>query len=221
MQYLRENKKLVLTAMSLPLFFFYLDKVVVSFLKNYYIQKSPVYYVLERADPFMNVISHGGAMITVAIVLCAAGKFFNEKYYSAGKSLLVGIISSGIAVQIIKHLVGRMRPRLTDNSVFVGPSIKIGYDSFPSGHTTVAFCVACILSSHFPRYKVFFYFLAAMIGLERVEGIAHFPSDVLAGAALGIAIAKLLPVKLALPESPVLCNDPAESRREFMQEERS
>jgi membrane-associated phospholipid phosphatase len=220
MHYLRENKKLVLVALSLPLFLFYLDSHIVFFLKNYYVKKSAVYEVLEHATPFMNFISHGSTQIAFAIVLYLAGKFSNQKYSSAGKSLLIGIISSGMVVQILKHLIGRVRPRLTENLVFVGPSFKNGYDSFPSGHTTVAFCMAYVLASHFPRYKAVFYCVAIMIGLERVEGIAHFPSDVLAGGLIGIVIAKLLSMKLFPSESPSLCNNSGESRGNLMQEDR-
>lgn len=192
---------------SLPPFLFCFDRIIVSFLKNYYINKSAVYYVLEYADPFMNFISHGATLITISILLFIAGKFFNKKYYPAGKSLLVGVIASGVAAQIIKHLIGRERPRLTDSLVLAGPSFQGGYDSFPSGHTTVAFCMAHILSFHFPRYRVFFYLIATLIGLERVEGIAHFPSDVLAGAIIGMAIAKLLLINAFLSGAPALRKD--------------
>jgi undecaprenyl-diphosphatase len=221
MQYLRENRKLSFIVLSLPLFFFYLDSTVVSFLKRYYIEKCVLYELLKKLDPFMNFISHGSILITIAIVLYLAGRFFNQKYSSAGKSLLIGIISAGVVVQVLKHLVGRVRPKLTDNLVLMGPSLKTGYDSFPSGHATVAFCMAYILASHFPRYRVFFYFWAAMIGLERVEGIAHFPSDVLAGAVIGIVIAKLLSVKVFPSESSALCNNLSGSGRNFVQENRS
>ena len=54
-----------------------------------------------------------------------------------------------------------------------------------------------------------------MIGLERVEGIAHFPSDVLAGAVIGIVIAKLLSVKVFRSESSALCNNLSGSRKKF------
>jgi undecaprenyl-diphosphatase len=209
MRYLRENKKLIFTAVSLPLFFFYLDRISVSFLKNYVVRKSLVYDIFDYADPFISLISHGITLIAVAIVLFLYGKFFNQKCYSAGKALLIGIISSGVIVQVLKHLVGRVRPRLTDNLVLVGPSLQNGYDSFPSGHTTVAFCVAYILSSYYPRYRVLLYSWAVLIGFARVEGLAHFPSDVLAGAVIGILTAKLLVAK-AVPTRSAFTKEPRE-----------
>jgi membrane-associated phospholipid phosphatase len=220
MHYLRENKHLVWVALSLPVFLLYLDKIIVLFLKNYYYKKSALYAVLEHATAFMNFISHGSTQIALAVVLYLAGRFLNQKYRSAGKSLLIGIISSGIVVQILKHLIGRVRPRLTEDVMFMGPSLKNGYDSFPSGHSTAAFCIAYVMASYFPRYKAVFYCVAVMIGLERVEGLAHFPSDVLAGGLIGTLIAKLLTAKLFPPERLSLRNSPCDSRENLVQVER-
>ncbi len=208
MQFLRDNKKLIFTVMSLPLFFFWFDKIIVSFLKNYFVKKCFVYYIFVHADPFICFISHGATLITVAIVLFLTGKFYNRTCYSAGKTLLFGFISAGVTVQVLKHLSGRIRPKLTDDLVFTGPSLKLGFDSFPSGHTTIAFCFAYILSFYFPGYRIFFYIWAVFVGLTRVEGIAHFPSDVLAGAVIGTIVAKLLLERIFLPGTRAVRNNP-------------
>jgi undecaprenyl-diphosphatase len=65
-------------------------------------------------------------------------------------------------------------------------------DSFPSGHTLVTFCLAHVLSFYFPRYRLWFYLAALIVGFERMLCATHFPSDVVAGALLGIAIAAAL-----------------------------
>lgn len=110
--------------------------------------------------------------------------------------MFIGFISSGILVQVLKHLIGRARPRITEDLLFVGPSLKGGYDSFPSGHTTVAFCLAYILSQHFPKHRFLFYIFGFMVGFERVEDLSHFSSDVLAGAIVGIIVGRLLSVRI-------------------------
>ncbi len=166
------------------------------------------YFPWEHTDSDRNCPLFGGEVFQ--------SKVFERRQVSLDRDYLRRRV-----VQVLKHLVGRVRPKLTDNLVLVGPSLKTGYDSFPSGHATVAFCMAYILASYFPRYRVCFYFWAAMIGLERVEGIAHFPSDVLAGAVIGIVIAKLLSVKVFRSESSALCNNLSGSGRNFVQENRS
>lgn len=70
-----------------------------------------------------------------------------------------------------------------------------GDDSFPSRHTSWAFNVATIFSNELYGYSalwpVGFHFAATAVGLQRAVTERHYPSDVLAGAALGIASTEL------------------------------
>lgn len=196
MQYLKENKKLFYLALMLPLFFFYLDKAVILWMRVFRKNSFRIYPLFESIELSINFISLGATLVIIALVLYVLGRYLNRRFCHVGRSMFIGFVSAGIVVQILKHLIGRARPRLTDNLVFIGPSLKSGYDSFPSGHTTVVFCLAYILSQHFPKYRVLFYIFAFMVGFVRVEGLSHFPSDILAGAIVGIVIGKLLSARL-------------------------
>ena len=68
----------------------------------------------------------------------------------------------------------------------IGPSFEIGYDSFPSGHTSASFAVATVLSYYFPKVKFLCFGLAAFVAICRVTKGSHFPTDVLGGLLLGI-----------------------------------
>ena len=59
---------------------------------------------------------------------------------------------------------------------------------FPSGHTTLSFAVAGLLTRAFPRLAPLWYVSAISIGWSRVEGHAHFPYQVLVGAVIGTGI---------------------------------
>ena len=60
----------------------------------------------------------------------------------------------------------------------------------PSGHTARAFAVAALLASTVrPRWGALALGLAAMVGISRIYLGLHWPSDVLAGALLGIVLA--------------------------------
>lgn len=64
--------------------------------------------------------------------------------------------------------------------------------SFPSGHTCGAFLLAAIVTLHYPALAVPMYLWAGSVGVSRVVLGVHFPTDILAGALLGSAIAWLV-----------------------------
>jgi undecaprenyl-diphosphatase len=64
---------------------------------------------------------------------------------------------------------------------------KIGIDdySFPSGHTTAAFCIAVMIALTIPHLSVIAISIAIAVGISRMYLGVHFPSDVLVGMLLG------------------------------------
>ena len=58
--------------------------------------------------------------------------------------------------------------------------------SFPSGHTTIAFACATVLTFLQPRLGPALFLLAAAIGFSRIYVGVHYPLDVLGGAVLGV-----------------------------------
>ena len=115
----------------------------------------------------------------------------------AGRAFFVLAVNAvaGILSQVLKHLFGRARPKLMD---IVGPfhfdflPWNATYASFPSGHTITAFCTAVAISYFVPRLRWPLLFIALLVALSRVIIGAHYPSDVLAGVAIGIGTAMLM-----------------------------
>jgi len=100
--------------------------------------------------------------------------------------LAAGIASWVITEKVLKPLVGRVRPALEMGAILVGkPSLD---PSFPSGHVTIAFAMAVVLSSKEPRFKWFWYLLAILICFSRVYLGKHYPLDTAGGAAVGWGI---------------------------------
>jgi len=192
MQFLKENKNYFIALAILPLVFLYLDSGFISWMRAIEKEKSSLYYFLESIDPVINVIGNGATLVIIACVLFIIGKYTNKRLSETGKYLCIGFVTTGILVQILKHLFGRARPKLMNEFLFIGPTFKDVYHSFPSGHTAEAFCFAYILARYFPRQKILFFVYAIIVALERTEDCSHFPSDVVAGALVGIIIGKLL-----------------------------
>ncbi len=145
--------------------------------------------ILHSVDPLLHFASHGLTLIVSALILYLLGIHLRRRsLFETGKLLIISFISAGLTAQLLKHLFGRARPRVTGDILFIGPTLKGGYDSFPSGHTTVAFSFAYVLAYLFPRYGVFFYAAALFTGFERVIHASHFFSDVCAGAVIGLFI---------------------------------
>lgn len=100
--------------------------------------------------------------------------------------VVVAVAGADLAADGGKYLVHRHRPFEHQ----LGPSVRT--HSFPSGHSATSFAAATMLSAAAPRFRVAFYALACLIAFSRLYNGVHYPTDVVAGALLGWAIALLL-----------------------------
>jgi membrane-associated phospholipid phosphatase len=184
----------------LLLFMLYLDGTVIGWIRRFKAEPSPLLSFVKSIDPVVDFLTHGSTAITASVLVYIYGRLSRGRLSEVGKMLIIGYLSSGIGAQVLKHLFGRARPRLTDGTVFIGPTFRSSYDSFVSGHTAVSFCLAFILSSYYPRYRLLFYAFAVLTALWRLEGPSHFPSDLLGGALFGILAAEAV-MRLVRPSS--------------------
>lgn len=88
---------------------------------------------------------------------------------------------------VLKNLFKRQRPCdiFFNFSSHIKPADKF---SLPSGHTAAAFLMASLLASFYPSFALFAYLWASLIGMSRVLLGVHYPSDIFAGASLGLVI---------------------------------
>ena len=109
--------------------------------------------------------------------------------------LFVTIGGSGIVANIIKPIAGRARPRLfVEQGVFgFDPFTSAGFlwNAMPSGHSTTAFALAAGLAIFYPRLRRLWYGVAVVLAASRVAVGAHYLSDVVAGAMLGLGTVRL------------------------------
>ncbi len=141
---------------------------------------------LPLSESGSQLISDVGNWLPLATVgsFFTLSRFFSpqslagEKARDTATELVEAFGLTTITTYALKRTVTRMRPN------------EANHLSFPSGHTSSVFAVAGVLAYHYPWYVGIPSIAAAsLVGLSRVDLKAHFPSDVIAGAGLGLFFA--------------------------------
>ncbi len=127
----------------------------------------------------------GFIWIAAALVL-----LFIKKHRKDAAKILTALLINAVTVNLIlKPLV--MRPRPFDMIDGLTTIIAEPQDwSFPSGHTSSSFAAGLILMMKLPpKYGIPAILTAVMIAFSRVYAGVHYPSDVIAGALIGMTAA--------------------------------
>lgn len=107
---------------------------------------------------------------------------------------------SGGAANLLKLMVVRFRPHNLPSAESVWDTFQqwfplmsggSGQQSFPSAHTATAVGLAAGLIWLYPQGRFIFVTLAVLVGCQRIACGAHYPSDVLVGAAVGCIVSSL------------------------------
>lgn len=142
-------------------------------------------------DILMPIITFLGNVGTIWIV-SALVLLFIKKYRKNAVMILCGIACGAVIGNLIlKNLVARARPFILDTTVDLLISVPTGY-SFPSGHSLSSFAAAVILFHTDKRLGIPALVLALLIAFSRLYLYVHFPSDVISGAVIGIAIGQIV-----------------------------
>jgi len=109
--------------------------------------------------------------------------------------LFVAIAASGLLTDLLKLLFGRARPVLllrTGDFGWHPPGLTAKLRSFPSGHANTVTAMALALGMLVPRLRTALMALVALSLFSRIAVGAHYPSDLIAGAAIAFATTFLL-----------------------------
>lgn len=146
-------------------------------------------------NPFLNPIvifitslGDGGFVWILATIALLIPKKTRKIGYMSALALLGSLLINNT---LIKNLVARPRPYtvLSELQILIP---KPGEYSFPSGHTSSSFAAAAVFYRQLPKkFGVPAITLAVLIGLSRLYVGVHYPTDVLAGAVMGIVLSYL------------------------------
>ncbi|SEN85582.1 phosphatase PAP2 family protein [Bradyrhizobium sp. OK095] len=134
----------------------------------------------------------GIVLVTVALVAAGLRGARRALLLGLGTRLQYLFLSVAVSVfvtEILKYLIGRGRPFVGGKANpfnFIPLEGTGAYTSLPSGHAVTAFALAFAVSALWPRLRVFMFTYAIVILLTRLVLLAHHPSDVVAGALVGM-----------------------------------
>ena len=131
----------------------------------------------------------GDGVVWYALILALPLLFGASAVRPAIAMALTGVL--GVVIYtLLKRVFVRERPYITHEAISLAAAPLDRY-SFPSGHTLHAVSFSWQACAHFPELGWVLLPLTALIAGSRVVLGLHYPTDVLAGATIGAALAEL------------------------------
>lgn len=139
------------------------------------------------------VLSATVFIVTQAAISIWGATPLSQFWWRLSLAYLASLAIGSAILHSLKIVMGRRRPRDELELRLFGFRffhLDLQHDSFPSGHALTIFCVAVIASAAAPQLTVLWFVIAFYLALTRVFLSAHFLSDVLIGAGIGLLTAR-------------------------------
>lgn len=162
-------------------------------------------HVNLKTHKFLDGITHYAkaghwlAAAIVALTLTALARHFGARgadlplVINYSLAFIASLTMGSAVLHVIKLVLGRRRPR-DDMEMqlygFMPFAFNLDYNSFPSGHALTISCVAVIFTCVWPWLWPLWFAIAAVLAVTRALLTAHFLSDVLIGAGIGLIAAR-------------------------------
>jgi undecaprenyl-diphosphatase len=163
---------------------FYFDEAVWTFLREH--RDRGMYNFMRNVSRFGDWPSH------VALGLLLLGTAWirgSRKWSRIFLAMLLAMALAGVAGHVIKRTFPRARPSVHSETRWGGPHFSSKYHSFPSGHVGASTAFFGVLLIARRRIGVVCLAIPILIGFSRMYIGAHYLSDVVSAAVLGILCA--------------------------------
>lgn len=157
-----------------------------------------VFGILTVAIYIKKVIKANGKRITFSQWFNVRNFILNVKSTNVF-AVFCAVLGTSVIGKLLKIIIGRFRPVFFEALGMTGfnpGSTEWAFNSMPSGHAFATFAGLVVIGMLKPKYKWATWTLAIIIGLSRVVVGAHWPSDVLLGAFMGMLGADITLSKL-------------------------
>jgi membrane-associated phospholipid phosphatase len=135
---------------------------------------------LDHSMPAISALGDGLMEFSAAALMDKLG---DERLARTSVTAMQGLVVAGVYSGVLKYAAWSNRPG-QDDSKHVFFDYGQPTQGMPSGHSFSAFCLAEVYGAEYGREWT--YPLAALVGYSRIYNQAHWPSDVFAGALLGV-----------------------------------
>jgi undecaprenyl-diphosphatase len=166
---------------------FYLDDTVWHFIMQH--QSRAVRSFMHNVSRFGDWPSHVALGLLFLGIAWSRG---SEKWTRIFLSMLLAMVIAGIAGHVIKRTVPRARPSVKSELRWGGPRFSTKYHAFPSGHVAASTAFFGVLIFARRRVGLACLPIPILIGFSRMYIGAHYLSDVVCAAVLGIFCAAIV-----------------------------
>lgn len=152
-------------------------------------QTPPLRAAMERVSTYGDWPTHVG----LGMALCAFAYLRGSKrWLRIFGAMVIACALAGLSARVIKITTGRARPSVRTEAAWNGPTLGAKYHAFPSGHTAASTAFFGVLALASWRIGAPLLALPLLIAFSRMYVAAHYLSDVVFAAVLGMACAGIV-----------------------------
>jgi undecaprenyl-diphosphatase len=166
----------------------------VVILASFYFDGGVQAWMAQHQDPgvrtFMRGVSQFGdwpGHISLGLVLLVLAYWRrSKKWMRIVAAMILACALAGVGARVVKISVGRARPSVQTEAAWKGPSVSASYNAFPSGHTAASTAFFATLALACWRIGAPFLVIPLLIAFSRMYVSAHYLSDVVCAALIGL-----------------------------------